>query len=121
MKRLMAMIMLLITLFLVLKHPEDSLLAFSATRMPPSLHPLPLPPRLLSLSQDDGVVHPMKKIPIEKRTPLQKCYAYCDEVYLKIMQLIGPRLASMLHVVVHCANANMVHDYCTISCRLHED
>ncbi|KAB8455115.1 hypothetical protein FH972_025268 [Carpinus fangiana] len=96
MKRLMAMIMLLVRLFLVLKHAEDSLLPFSATRMPPSLHPLPLPPpRLLSFSQDDGVLRHMKKIPIKERTPLQKCYAYCDEVYLKNLKFLYERCRAM--------------------------
>ena len=39
MKRLIGVTMLLVTLFLVLKHVENPLLPFSAPHMPPSLHP----------------------------------------------------------------------------------
>jgi hypothetical protein len=52
MKKSLMMMMLLVTLFLVLKHAEDLLLLpFSAPHSAPSLHPFSLLPRLLFFLQ----------------------------------------------------------------------
>jgi hypothetical protein len=60
---IMVMMMLLVTLFLVLKHVEDRPLPFFAPQMPPSpLHPFSLRVRLLFFSTVDGGEHRLKKV-----------------------------------------------------------
>jgi hypothetical protein len=99
MKRLIGMTMLLVTLFLVLKHVENPSLPFSAPHMPPSLHPLPLPARLLFFSPDDDD----GKVPraggrggqrVEgthkwRRNELKKCNKKCAKEYSKNREDLG--------------------------------
>jgi hypothetical protein len=64
MKVLIVMIMLLVTLFLVLVHVEDRPLPTFDPPLQPSLHPFPLPNRLLSLSpHNDAAKSRRKKTP----------------------------------------------------------
>jgi hypothetical protein len=84
-KGLMVMIMLLVT------RTSSSLEAwrgfsstsFSTPHMPPSLHPLPLPARLLSFSTDYAGKHRMNTIPYELRKELKKCNRKCRKYYKK--------------------------------------
>ena len=70
MKGLMVMIILLVTL-----------LPFSTHPYPPSLHPSPLPGRLLSFNPDDGFKLPWKRNAKVKNKELEECYRKCDNVY----------------------------------------
>jgi hypothetical protein len=75
MKEFLVMIILLMTLFLVLKHAEGRPLPFSATNMPSSLHRLPVPAQLLSFSPNDDGIRLWKK--------LKFCYKHCGGYVLK--------------------------------------
>jgi hypothetical protein len=79
MKGLMVMIILLATLFLVLKHVEHRPLPFSAPHMPPSLLPLSVPAQLLSFSSDEDGIRPWKTRDKEKRENLKFCYGLCRQ------------------------------------------
>lgn len=83
----MMMIMSLVTFFLVLKNAEDNSLSFSASHMPHSLHPLPLPARLLSFSPDDDGMRLKKLYSKSRRKNLKKCLGRCEREYLRVLSL----------------------------------
>lgn len=85
-KRLMVMIMLLVTLFLVLKHAEDCLLPLSTPHILPSFNSLPLHARLLSFSPDDGSIRISKRNQ-QRMEKLKKCNADCVEDFIKNFEL----------------------------------
>lgn len=89
MKGFMVMIILFMTLFLVLKDTEDSLLLFSAPHMP---HPA----RLLFFSLDDGFTRPWKRI-YKKKRALKKCYRGCDVAFVNNKILVGLRYAYVVY------------------------
>jgi hypothetical protein len=89
MKGLMVMIILLATLFLVLKHVEHRPLPFSAPHMPPSLLPLSVPAQLLSFSSDEDGIRPWKTRDKEKRENLKFCYGLCRQHFYEYVVLKG--------------------------------
>lgn len=83
-KGITVIIMLLMTISIVLKHAEDRPLPISASHMPLSLHPLPLPARFLSFSPGDHFgIPPKKRITEKQREKLEECLRDCNVKLLR--------------------------------------
>jgi hypothetical protein len=90
MKGLMVMIIFLATLVLVLKHVELHPLPFFAPHIPPSLHPLSVPARLLSFSLDEDGIRRWKTSRKERSEKLKLCYRNCREYFYENVKHEGP-------------------------------